>query len=546
MLNSRSIPGPAGAARPARPLARLAAVMLLVAATGCQPQGAPDLADGPVPVGNMTDMDGLGRIYFPNSGNEAAQEPFYRGVLLLHSFEFDRAAEAFREAQQADSLFALAYWGEAMTYNHPLWRQVDLDAGTTALGRLAPTREGRRKHARTPREAMYLDAVEELYAGSVSTKAGAPIEAPPKSVRDRNYMEAMKKLHLSWPHDDEARTFYALSILGTTNGEREFRTYMQAASVAQPVFERNPRHPGAAHYLIHSFDDPIHAPLGLPAADAYADVAPGAGHAQHMTTHIFVALGLWERVVENNRLAVATVRSQRGDQDPAPWACGHYTSWQHYGHLQLAQWREAEALMNACYAWVEAGDVNLGQWGYFASMRSLHLLEVSPPFGDDGAPDSLWLRWTADVPAGRSENASDGLPDNRAVYLSGQGLALLRAGDVRGAREALADIPVAPSGNHVIRLQLEGLLALETGRAREGVSKLEEAAEEEAGLPFAFGPPEIPKPTHELLAEELYRMRIWDRAASAFDEARARTPGRRLLERGMQAVTDQRDDGLEL
>lgn len=517
---------------------RLLAVTLLIVAAGCQPQGAPNLADGPVPLSAMTDMDGLGRIYFPNSGNEAAQEPFYRGVLLMHSFEFGRAAEAFRDAQQADSSFALAYWGEAMTYNHPLWRQVDLDAGRDALQRLAPTRAERRQKAGTPREAMYLDAVEELYTGSADS-------TPPKSNRDRNYMEAMKKLHMSWPHDDEARTFYALSILGLTNGERDFRTYMQAAAVAQPVFERNPRHPGAAHYLIHSFDDPIHAPLGLPAADAYADVAPGAGHAQHMTTHIFVALGLWERVVENNRLATATVRSQRGDQDPAPWACGHYTSWQHYGHLQLGQWTEAEALMDACHAWVEAGDVHAGQWGYFASMRSLHLLEAAPPFGQEGAPDSLWMRWTADVPAGRSDTAPDGRPDNRAVYLSGEGLALVRAGDVRSAREALSDIPVVPSGNHVIRLQLEGLLALETGRARDGITKLEEAAREEESLPFAFGPPEIPKPSYELLAEERYRMRDWDAAASAYHEAQARTPGRRLLVRGAQAIADERDDRLE-
>ncbi|PIQ60254.1 MAG: hypothetical protein COV99_11840 [Bacteroidetes bacterium CG12_big_fil_rev_8_21_14_0_65_60_17] len=520
-------------------------MLLLVA--GCQPQPAPDLAAGPVPVNAMVDVDGLGRIYFPNSGNEQAQEPFYRGVLLLHSFEFGRAAEAFREAQQADSSFALAYWGEAMTYNHPLWRDVDLEAGREALRRLAPSHAERRQRAGTPREAMYLDAVEELYVGGEEGAAGGAAEStPPKSERDRNYMEAMKKLHLSWPYDDEARTFYALSILGLTNGERDFRTYMQAAAVAQPVFERNPRHPGAAHYLIHSFDDPVHAPLGLPAADAYADVAPGAGHAQHMTTHIFVALGLWERVVENNRLAVNTIHAQRGDQDPAPWACGHYASWQHYGHLQLGQWTDAEALMDACYEWVQAGDVHSGQWGYFASMRSLHLLEAAPPFGKDGAPDSLWLRWVADVPDGRSENAPDGRPDNRAVYLSGQGLALLRAGDVRGARNALSDMPVAPAGNHVIRLQLEGLLALETGRARDGVAKLEDAAREEAALPFAFGPPEVPKPSHELLAEELYRMRDLDRAAQAYESARQRTPGRRLLERGAQVVSDQLDNRSEV
>ena len=228
---------------------------------------------------------GLGSLWFPNSGTSEAQDAFRRGVLLLHSFEYEPAAEAFRQAQEIDPDFALAYWGEAMTYNHPLWRDYDRQSAIAALERLEPTRQERRAKAGSEREKMYLDAVETLYADETSA-------AEVKAERDRLYMEAMQSLHEAYPDDDEARAFYALSILGSTDGSRDFATYMRAAATAMPVFERNPQHPGAAHYIIHSFDDPIHAPLGLPAADVYADVAPNAAHSQHMTSHIFVALGL--------------------------------------------------------------------------------------------------------------------------------------------------------------------------------------------------------------------------------------------------------------
>jgi hypothetical protein len=235
----------------------------------------------------------LGTITFPNSGAPAAQEPFIRGVLYLHSFEFGPAAAAFREAQQADPGFALAYWGEAMSYNHALWGEWDDDAAHAVLERLGPTAEARRATAPTHREQMYLDAVEALWAGG------------PKPQRDTAYAHTMEQLVRAHPDDDEARAFWSLAILGLSGTTRVVPSYMRGAAIAQEVFERNPDHPGAAHYLIHSFDDPTHAPLGLPAARAYSRIAPDAAHAQHMTTHIFLALGMWDDVVSQNEIAAS-------------------------------------------------------------------------------------------------------------------------------------------------------------------------------------------------------------------------------------------------
>ena len=212
----------------------------------------------------------LGKIDFPNSGKPAAQQAFIKAVLLLHSFEYSDAREAFQEVQRIDPAFAMAYWGEAMTHNHPLWRQQDREAALQALGKLASTPEARSARTPTDRERGYLQAVEVLFGD------GDKVE------RDDLYSEAMRQLAERHPDDLEARSFYALSILGTAQGQREFSVYMRAGAVAEEIFDANPHHPGAVHYMIHSYDDPVHAPLGLRAARVYAKIAPAASHAQHM------------------------------------------------------------------------------------------------------------------------------------------------------------------------------------------------------------------------------------------------------------------------
>jgi len=337
----------------------------------------------------LTHVAGLGSIAFPNSGKAAAQPAFIRGVLLLHSFEYDAAAEAFRQAEAADPAFALAYWGEAMTFNHPLWQQQDRDAAQKALAKLAPTPEARAARAPTPREKAYVAAVEALYGeGS-------------KHDRDAAYMRAMGRLLEEDPGDMEARAFYALSILGSRDGVRDFATYMRAAATVQPVFDAIPDHPGAAHYLIHSFDDPIHAPLGLPAARRYSQIAPAAAHAQHMTSHIFVAMGLWSDVVTANVRASDEQNADNAKRGLPPNVCGHYSSWLQYGYLMLGDSTKAAALLDACFARMSAKPSN-SEVGYFASMRARQVLDTHdwslasrwtfvPPLPADGRFAPGWI-----------------------------------------------------------------------------------------------------------------------------------------------------------
>ena len=267
----------------------------------------------------------LGTLAFPNSGAKAAQDDFIRGVLYLHSFEYDDAAKAFQQAQARDPGFVMAYWGEAMTHTHPVWNEQDLSAARAALARLAPTREARAARATTARERDWLDAVEILYG-----EGG-------KERRDTLYAQAMERLVANHP-DDEARAFYSLALMGLSQGIRNVPTYMRAGAIALDIFSRQPDHPGAAHYVIHAFDDPTHATLGLPAARAYSRIAPGAAHAQHMTTHIFLALGMWDDVVAQNIAASGADRTR--------WQAGHYTTWLHYGLLQAGKMDSAAALLD--------------------------------------------------------------------------------------------------------------------------------------------------------------------------------------------------------
>ena len=158
----------------------------------------------------------------------------------------------------------------------------------------------------------------------------------------------MEELHETYPDDNEATAFYGLSILGTAHEGRDYGIYMRAAAELFDVWNENDEHPGAAHYLIHSFDDPVHAPLGLPMAKAYSEIAPSAAHAQHMTSHIFLALGMWDDVIDANLVARDVQTFRQAELDEQLTVCGHYPWWLQYGYLQDGQVAEAEQVLDTC------------------------------------------------------------------------------------------------------------------------------------------------------------------------------------------------------
>ncbi len=463
----------------------------------------------------QADTSLLGEIDFPNSGSTDAQKDFINGVLYLHNFEYDEAAEAFKSAQSIDPGFAMAYWGEAMTYNHPLWRQQARDTARNSLRELAKTPEVRAKKASTQREKDYLHAIEILY-GTVPES-----ERLSKEARDVLYSEAMRRLHEQYPDDHEAATFYALSILGTASESRNVATYMKAAAIAMKVWDRNRNHPGAAHYLIHSFDDPDHAPLGLPMARAYSKIAPSAAHAQHMTSHIFVALGMWDDTVAANEVALKTERLAAEELPQASFTAGHYAYWLLYGYLQQGRYIDAQKLMEA--ATEEMRDnPNVAQRRYFLAMRARYIIDTQ-----DWDAVSLY--------------ASDETEDN-PVYRFTDAIAAVRRGDLDLARTQLTAMkPVSdryetagtPEVVEVMKHEVEGLLMIAQGDTQAGIALLEEAIALENDLPLMFGPPNVVQPSVELLALELLAQNRFEEAAVRFEQQLSRTPRRATTLQGL-------------
>lgn len=436
----------------------------------------------------------LGTIDFPATGAAVAHPAFVRGVLYLHSFEYAAAITAFREAQRLDPRFVMAYWGEALSFTHPVWNQQDRDSALLALGRLAPTREARLALARTPRERGYLVAVEILYGeGS-------------KARRDTLYSRAMLQLMNDHPADHEARTFAALSLLGLSQSVRDVPAYMRAAAIAAPVFAANPDHPGAAHYLIHAFDDPIHATLGLPSARAYSRIAPDAAHAQHMTTHIFLALGMWDETISQNVIAA----------NQTAYLPGHYTMWLAYGYVQAGRYRDGTQLLER----VRTGMRRPGQRGTLAVMRAGHVIDTE----DWGS--AMW-GWP-------DMNLEGLMPMVRVTDHFGRGFAAARRGDLQVARAAstelsrladslrTSDDTLLSRKSQVMALELRGVLS----ERDEALTILRQAATLSEALPMDFGPPEIVKPAWELLGEALLQYQRPADAQRAFTRALELAPGR--------------------
>ena len=460
----------------------------------------------------LVDLSEVGEVSLENSGAPEAQQAFLHGLAQLHSFEYRAAAEDFIKAQEIDPSFALAYWGEAMTYDHPIWHfaRPDKKKAAAALNRYAPTPAARQSRAPSNMARDLLAAVDILYGAGDEQSA------------DDRYKEKMAILYAKYPDNVEIASFYALSIMGSAHEGRDFALYMQAAAIMWEFINDYPKHPGVAHYLIHSTDDSIHAPLGLRAAQAYETIAPNAPHAQHMTTHIYLALGMWEGVIRGGIRA-----TELGQVRPAPPGkpCGHYPLWLMYGYLQVGQFNKASALMNRCYEVVlnESPDGSR-KFQTYAKMRTLYLL-------DTGA----WQGPMADMKADLTSSLAAVFNDH---YING--LIALHRGDVSEAFMAYnsatktlialnkSKSTASQSSPEIQLLQLMAQIKLFEGKEDEGLSLLRKAVKLELALPLIYGPPVPQKPSLELLGETLLKVGKPKEAHEVLTHALSRTKGKAL------------------
>src|SRR5579863_7757494 len=269
----------------------------------------------------------LGKVSFPISCAPGSQASFERGVALLHSFGYEDAQEQFTEVAKSDPSCAMAHWGVAMSLLHQIW---DRPEDSTLKRGHEELEKAQKIGAKTDRERAYISALSVFY-GDPSTKNYLKQAAA--------YSDAMAKLYQQYPNDLEAGAFYALSLLAAQPpGDTTHAAQKKAVAVLTPLFQREPNHPGLAHYIIHSCDSPELASMGLDAARRYADIASSSAHAVHMPSHIFARLGLWQEDIQANLKSVAII--EKTEMSGAMYMRGHELHAMHfllYAYMQTGQ-----------------------------------------------------------------------------------------------------------------------------------------------------------------------------------------------------------------
>ena len=267
----------------------------------------------------------LGAVHFPTSCTPRAQELFDQAMLFQHSFWYSASARAFEDVLKADPKCAIAYWGYAQSLLANPFNPTP--AKNLPLG-LETVRRAQAVGAKTRRENDYIASIGAYYAD---------YDKLDQRKRVQNYLAAMETLAKTYPDDDEAQIYYALALdMAASPSDKTYANQLKAAAILEPIFKRKPRHPGVAHYLIHTYDFPPIAEKGLEAAKRYAEIAEAAPHAQHMPSHIFTRVGDWKESVASNTKAARIAKAEKEPDDEL-----HADDYMVYAYLQMGQ--EAKA-----------------------------------------------------------------------------------------------------------------------------------------------------------------------------------------------------------
>ena len=352
----------------------------------------------------------LGTVHFPVSCSGSSQKAFERGVALLHSFWYEEAEKEFAHIAKDDPTCAMAHWGVAMSLWHQLWDNPN--AATVKRG-MAELKKAKSLHAATDRERDYIAALSAFYR-----KKGDHAE------RAKAYSQAMERLHQRYPDDREGAVFYALSLLASEpDGDTTFANRKKAAAVLEILFKEEPDHPGVAHYLIHTYDKPQLAALGLPAARRYAKIAPAAPHAVHMPSHIFARLGLWQDDIDSNLASIAATRKTAAMHMGGEGHQFHAMDFLVYAYLQSGREAEAQGVIAEVKAlppmkdmYGEGYDPHAYALSKFPALYALELhhwteaAALTPAPGAD-AGDKAITYWARAIGAARAGNVTEARRD---------------------------------------------------------------------------------------------------------------------------------------
>lgn len=481
-------------------------------------------------------QDYLGVVDIEVTGKEEALPHFEKGLLLLHSFEYADAREEFEKASAIDPDMPMAFWGQAMTHNHSLWHEQDYEQGMEAITQL----DQLDLDDLTALEKDFVAAVKVLYESDTI-----------KSVRDKNYAAEMSRLSKKYPDNHEISAFYALSLLGSVEDGRNDEIFGQGAVIAEGILKENPNHPGALHYLIHSYDDPGHAKLALDAADSYAVVAPDASHALHMPSHIYVALGMWDEVVSSNENSYQASLNRMERKSLGNDARGYHAyHWLEYGYLQQGRVEDARKLVEDMVVYTRETPSKRART-HLVYLKGTFLVETEE-----------WEGEIADIPV----DISDLNVSTRSQYRFLEGMKAFVKGDQDGLTRQIQDLErdhekesylvtydnatfcsgasrdeTSPSmlvETEVTMQQLMGLRAWLQKDYESAENHLKRSIELEEGLSYSYGPPVIQKPTHELYADFLMSQGREEEARTQYEKTLERAPKRKIASERM-AVHEQ-------
>jgi hypothetical protein len=422
----------------------------------------------------------------------------------LHSFWFPAGRKAFLEVLKADPSCAIAYWG--LGVNRMLNPFNGQPAENVLLEGQAAAQKGLALPAKTQRERDYVEAIATLYTPDRS----------PWQERVLRYEKAMAQLASRYPHDREAAIFYALALnVAADPNDKTYARQLQAAAILEPIFAAQPEHPGAAHYLVHSYDYPPIAAKGLPAARKYAAIAPSAAHAQHMPSHIFTRVGAWEDSIEANRRAEHTARSNKTADDIL-----HALDYQAYAMLQLA--RDAEAKRA-----IERGAAEAARYERMPGAFSLA-----------AGPARFALERGDWKMAAQLMPRASKFPHVNAMTHFARALGAARSGDAAAARADLAQLEQLRDALgarkdaywagqvEVQRLSAQAWIELAEGRRDAALALMRRSADMQDASEKATVTPGYVAPARELLGELLLELKQPAQALSEFETAAAHDPNR--------------------
>src|SRR5215469_1161823 len=472
----------------------------------------------------------LGRVHMDISCSPSVSREFDTGIALLHNFWYQPALFAFEQVIRADPACAIAYWGAAMTYNHPFWdapTQSDEDRAWSLV------QSGMKAKEKSPREQLYLDAVAALYRDG---GAGG------RSVRNNAYKNAMAAAYARYP-DDETKLFYALSIIGTIEeGSRWTSEQALAANLIEQVYAVEPHNPGALHYMIHAYDDPVHVAQGLKAARAYAAAAPAVPHALHMPSHIFTRLGYWRESAATNEKAWRVSESDVKEEGlSGAYRDFHSLNYLEYAYLQMGRYRDAKrvteifaAEYQTLPAKITAPDTPDLEVRHLRG-RTIYALPDRVVYGYF---DTLarYIMETGEWQLASNLPSAPASRDFAAMRLQIEAMAAAKQKDAPTARTAADRMVVLsnepgqrPLAQKVLSIQAkeaQAEAALASGDGEKTIANMNDAVRIEDSIYALSQPPYPPLPAHELYGIMLLEMNRPAQARQQFTTSLKRTPGR--------------------